>query len=417
MLSRMWSVALIAATPIVASAQQLEEYAVDAGHSIVEFSIPFAFTRIKGRFTDWHGTMLYDRSNPANSSVSVVIETKSIDTGWPHRDEHLRTSDFFDVEKFPTIVFQSDRLRKSADGWIADGKLTMHGFTKNVSLPFQFPDGGPRRSPESGWLILDATSGVKLARADFGITGGAQYNSWFNAARAATMGDSVAISLEVQGWWADPTSERSAGIDAAVARIKNGGVQAQITRLRQARDSAQRGRTLAGTPGPAWPAYYRGLDLTVRALVADGRVAEADTLAAALESLFDAWPSDMMHGYALAVVGDERASAAAFARAKARYAPPPPSNEKFKQDDEEWWYLNQLALNSLEHGQRRPALALARVLADLYPSQSRAFVTLGRALLANGEPRASRDAFATALRLDPNETRALEWSRRVPTRD
>src|SRR5947209_506094 len=85
----------------------LQEYAVDAGHSIVEFSVGFALARVRGRFPDSHGTILYDPEHPEQSSVSVVIETKTIDTGWPHRDEHLRTDDFFDAEKYPTISFQS----------------------------------------------------------------------------------------------------------------------------------------------------------------------------------------------------------------------------------------------------------------------------------------------------------------------
>ena len=406
------------ALPAVSHAQQqsltVDEYSIDVGHSIVEFSIPFAFTRVKGRFTDWRGTMLYDRSNPANSSISVVMESKSIDTGWPHRDEHLRTSDFFDVERFPRIIFQSDKIRTTPSGWVADGKLTMHGVMKSVSLPFQVATGAPQRSPDSGWLILNAMSTIALARADFGIAGGSKYNSWFDAARAATMGDSVAITLEIQGWFADTASERNAAISAAVTRVKNEGVKAQIDRLRQARDSALKGRTLTGTPGPAWPAYYHGLDLTVRALVAEGRASDAVTLAGGMTSLFTTWSTHMLHGYALAAAGDDREASAAFARAKASYTPPPPSNEKFKQDDEDWWQLNQLALSALARGQRRPALEVARVLAEIYPSFSRAFVTLGRAQVANGDERAARASYSTALRLDPYETRALEWSRRVP---
>src|SRR5690348_17788416 len=127
MRSTMMVAIAIALGPVSLGAQQLEEYVVDAGHSIVEFSVPFAFTRVKGRFNEWRGTILYDRSNPGRSSVSVVIDARSIDTGWPHRDEHLRTSDFFDVERFPTIVFQSDSLRAVPNGWIMDGRLTMHG--------------------------------------------------------------------------------------------------------------------------------------------------------------------------------------------------------------------------------------------------------------------------------------------------
>jgi polyisoprenoid-binding protein YceI len=97
-------------------APALREYSVDYGHTIVEFAIRFAFARVKGRFTGGQGTILYDANAPTNSSIAVVIPSKSIDTGWPHRDEHLRTSDFFDVEKFPTITFQSRRLWQAGEG-------------------------------------------------------------------------------------------------------------------------------------------------------------------------------------------------------------------------------------------------------------------------------------------------------------
>jgi polyisoprenoid-binding protein YceI len=406
----------VAIAPCTVRGQQrssLEEYAIDAGHSIVEFSIPFAFTRVKGRFTDWTGTILYDRANPANSSVTVVIDANSIDTGWPHRDEHLRTDDFFDVAHYPKIIFRSDRVLVTPAGWIIDGTLTMHGATKHVALPMQLLSGGPRRSPESGWLILDATSMVRLARADFGITGGARHNSWFDAARAATMGDSVAISLEVEGWLADAAGQRTAGIEALVARVKNAGVQAQIDRLTQARDSAQRGRTLGGAPGPAWPAYYAGQSLAVRALVDDGRTADAVALARAMTSLFGTWAGHALYGYALAAAGDVRGCDAALARAKASYTPPPPSNERFKQVDEDWWNLDQLVLGALEHGSSKAAVPVARLLTEIYPTNARTFVTLGRALLAEGDAGGARDAFAAAQRVDPYETRALEWARRV----
>jgi polyisoprenoid-binding protein YceI len=409
--------ALLAAVPNGSSAQQppvsLQEYAIDAGHSIVEFSIPFAFTRVKGRFTDWKGVILYDRAKPANSSMTVVIQTNSIDTGWPHRDEHLRTSDFFDVTRYPTIVFQSDRIRDAAPGMIADGTLTMHGAAKPLSLPFTVAAGGPRRSPESGWLMLNATSTARLARADFGITGGSVYNSWFDAARAATMGDTVTIEIEVEAWFADAASQRSAPIEASLTRLKAGGVQAQVDRLRQARDSAQRGRTLAGKQGPPWPAYFTGQLLTVRARVDDGRTDVAGALARAATSLFGTWQSHLAYGYALAAGGDLTGATAALARAKSLYTPPPPSSERFKQDDEDWWQFNQLAVAALERGLTRPAREVARVLAELYPSHSRAVVTLGRALAAAGDSRGARDALATALRLDPNEPRAIEWSRRI----
>jgi polyisoprenoid-binding protein YceI len=416
--ARAGAIVAIVAAPFTASAQQrpaLEEYVVDAGHSIIEFSIPFAFTRVKGRFTEWTGTILYDRTNPVNSSVTAVIDAKSIDTGWPHRDEHLRTSDFFDVERYPKIIFQSDRLRSTPTGWIADGRLTMHGVTKAVSLPIHVVSGAPQRSPESKNLLLDASSELRIARKDFAITGGSQYNSWFTAARAATMGDSVSVSIEIEGWLPDVASQRPAGVDANVSRVKTNGITAYVDRLRQARDSADRGRTIAGTLGPAWPVYFSGQDLTVRALAGDGRIADAVALAEAMTSLFGNWRSYLLLGYALVLSGKDREAGAAFTRAKALYKPPPPSTEKFKQVDEEWWQANQLVQGALESGQRKAPVQVARLLTELYPTWARAFVTLGQTLAAEGDVRGAGEAFATALKLDPDETRAIEWNRRLRT--
>src|SRR6476659_1217396 len=94
--------ALLSFAPVVAAAQEkldaLQQYQLDAGHSIFEFSIGFAFTHVKGRFTDPKGSILYDPANPENSSVTVIAPSKSLDTGWGNRDRHLKTSDFFDVE-------------------------------------------------------------------------------------------------------------------------------------------------------------------------------------------------------------------------------------------------------------------------------------------------------------------------------
>jgi tetratricopeptide (TPR) repeat protein len=289
----------------------------------------------------------------------------------------------------------------------------MHGVTKSVSFPIQLVAGSPQRSPESKNLLLDAVSEIRIARKDFGIAGGSQYNSWFTAARAATMGDSVSISIEVEGWLPDLVSQRPAGVELNISRLKENGVAAYVDRLRHARDSAQRGRTMAGTPGPAWPAYYTGQEITVRALVGDGRLADALALSEGLTSLFENWRSYVLKGYVLTVSAKDRDASAAFARAKALYKPPPPSNERFKQVDDDWWQANQLTVSAVESGQHKAALPVARLLTELYPGWARAFVTLGRVLAADGDLRGAEQALATALRLDPDETRAIEWSRRL----
>src|SRR3954470_17302759 len=133
------TVALLSVAPIAATAQQmsgsLQQYQLDAGHSIFEFSIGFAFTHVKGRFTDPKGSIMYDPANPENSSVTVVEPSKSLDTGWGNRDRHLKTSDFFDIEKYPTVMFQSTKLRRNGADWVMDGNFTMHGVTKAMTVP------------------------------------------------------------------------------------------------------------------------------------------------------------------------------------------------------------------------------------------------------------------------------------------
>jgi polyisoprenoid-binding protein YceI len=388
-----------AATPPI-----VREYLVDFGHSIVEFSIGFAFSRVKGRFTNAKGTIVYNEAQPAASSVTMVIETKSIDTGWPHRDEHLRTSDFFDVDRYPTIVLQSEQLTPNGDGWIARGKLSMHGVTREIAIPFRLTQP-PTRSPESRWLIMNAAGTLRLARADFGIFGGSTHNSWFNRARAATMADTVDISIEIEGYSVDAASHRFPAVEDVVQRIATTGVQSQVDRLQEAKKT----RAAADFEG-----LITGADLVLRALIADGRFADAVALARACTELF---PTSTRiaaaHALALSIAGDAGSAAREYARMKEIFRPPVRDpNEKFPQDDPNWWYLDQLARNTVEWGYPTHGLPLARAIAELYPETARAHTTLGNILAANRDTKAAAAAYARALEVDPRETRALEWRRR-----
>src|SRR5262245_19115564 len=285
----MFSALVILAATAASPKLAVQEYAIDSGHSIVEFSVGFALTHIKGRFPQTHGTILYDPAAPERSSVSIVIDAKSIDTGWPHRDDHLRTDDFFDVDRFPTITFQSTSLTRAGDGWTMSGPLTMHGVTKQVAIPFHFVEP-PSRRPESGWMILNAVGALRLSRQEFGILGGGKHNSWFNDLRRGTVSDSVAIDLEIEGWLADAGSQRPTGTDAAHERIRANGVEAQLDRLRTARGS----KTDA-----EFADYFHGNDLVVRALIADGRREEAVALSRGLTAIFPQLASAyLVHGFA-----------------------------------------------------------------------------------------------------------------------
>ena len=382
----------------------LREYTVDYGHTIVEFSIKFAITRIKGRFTAGKGTIVYDEVAPENSSITMVFESKSIDTGWGNRDRHLRTSDFFDVEKYPTIEFQSRRLTRTNGGWIAEGDLTMHGVTRRITMPFEFLQP-PIRSAESRWMVMNLGGGVRLARADFGITGGSTYNSWFDRARAATMGDSVDVSFEVEGYSPDAATQRPPAIVSWLDSIKTRGVQSQINRLSELK------RTKSVEE---FARYYRGADLMVRGLISNCRLPDAATLAKAMTELFPtSHGARLVSAFALDVSGDTRGAAAEYAKAKDLYrAPVRDPNEPFPQDDDEWWYMDQLTRNALEWGYANQAVQLARVLTEIYPQTARAFTTYGVALSRSGDAKAAASAYEKALQVDPRETRALEWKRR-----
>jgi polyisoprenoid-binding protein YceI len=383
----------------------LQEYAIDAGESIVEFSVGFALSRVQGRFPDTHGTILYDPAHPECSSVSVVIETRTIDTGWPHRDEHLRTDDFFDVEQYPTITFQSRTVERRGTTWLMTGPLTMHGVTSEIAIPFHLV-APPSRNAESRWMILNAVGAMRLSRRAFGITGGDTHNSWFTAARNATVSDSVDVSLEIEGYLPDAESQRSPGIVDALARIRRDGIDAQLARYINARGT----RTDA-----EFAPYFTGGDLIVRALIADGRTAEAVTFSRGLVGIFPTLANAyLVHGFALAAAGDDSGAARQYARARDVFRPPlEDPTVKFKQVDESWYDNDQRVRTALEWGRVQAAVGLARVLTEIYPTTARAHVTYGLARALAGDTAGARASYARALALDPTETRAMEWLRQL----
>jgi polyisoprenoid-binding protein YceI len=146
---------------------------------------------VRGRFDDVSGTIVADAANPAKSSVEVVIKTASIDTDVKMRDDHLRSPDFFDAAKYPEITFRSTRIEKTRNGgFIARGNLTMHGVTRDVTLPFKV--AGPIADPQAGGRIGVETQ-VRLNRQDYGIKYGQVLG---NGALAVANDVDVTISLE-----------------------------------------------------------------------------------------------------------------------------------------------------------------------------------------------------------------------------
>ena len=204
------------------------------------------------------GTIVYapaSDGSPAQSGITVVIETNSINTGWKHRDEHLRTSDFFDAQRFPRIVFQSKSIRRTRDGFVMSGPLSMHGVTRSIDIPFRQASKQPVQDPHGSNLIA-FTGSFRLARKDFGILGGSTYNDWFDQLRSATMADTVDVNIDIEGWATDFARDHK--YDVALNRIASEGVASIIsaTRARYAKGSKCHGEALNGSSAslapPSW---------------------------------------------------------------------------------------------------------------------------------------------------------------------
>ena len=116
-----------------------DTYTVDRNHSEAAFQVRHIFTKVRGTFRDFSGTINFDKAKPENSTVEFRIKATSIDTGVQKRDDHLRSPDFFDVATHPEIVFKSTKVvSKGNNKYDVTGDFTMHGVTKSITLPVTF---------------------------------------------------------------------------------------------------------------------------------------------------------------------------------------------------------------------------------------------------------------------------------------
>ena len=122
---------------------------LDPAHTAVEFSAKhLMISTVKGRITDIEGTIYTDEKNPRNSSVEATLKAASLDTRTDQRDQHLRSADFLDVEKYPEIKFRSTRIEGEKDSFKLTGDLTIRDVTKPITLDVEF-EGSTERSV--GW--------------------------------------------------------------------------------------------------------------------------------------------------------------------------------------------------------------------------------------------------------------------------
>jgi polyisoprenoid-binding protein YceI len=166
---------------------------IDPAHSVAEFKVKhMMISNVKGQFAKVTGVLTLDESVLANSKVQAVIEAGSIETRDAQRDAHLKSPDFLDAEKFPTLSFKSTRVSLVQDGELAiEGDLTIRGVTRKVVFAVEGPTP-PAKDPWGNTRVAVAAT-TKINRKDFGLT-------WNTALETGgiLVGDEVTITLDVQ---------------------------------------------------------------------------------------------------------------------------------------------------------------------------------------------------------------------------
>ncbi len=190
---------LLAALALTAAAAgaQTDTYTFDPAHTSVGFKVRHMMINdVRGTFDKVDGTIVYDAKNMANSSVSVTIETASVNTRTENRDNDLRSDHFFDAANHPTITFKSKKIVKKGEQWVAVGDLTMRGVTKEIELPFTL--SGPVNNPW-GKAVIAVSASTEINRQDYGVS----WNKTLDSG-GVLVGDTVKIEIEAEAQKQEP---------------------------------------------------------------------------------------------------------------------------------------------------------------------------------------------------------------------
>lgn len=191
------AVPLLLASPTADPPSTADRWMPDLAHTSVEFEARHFFTKVRGAFRDFEVDFVYDEVNPENSTVAANIRVTSVTTGNERRDAHLRTSDWFDVERFPEIRFRSERVEAvSADELRVHGVLTIQDFSRRVVLPVRRAGVQDIPAPMQQMMggadrIAGFETTLTINRTDFGIGSG-------NWATTAVVGGPIEIHISME---------------------------------------------------------------------------------------------------------------------------------------------------------------------------------------------------------------------------
>jgi polyisoprenoid-binding protein YceI len=172
--------------------EQTGTYSFDKAHSSIGFRVKhMGLVDVPGYFRDFTGTVKYDGKDVAKSSVEFTAKMESVDTGVAGRDKHLRTADFFEVEKYPEMTFKSTKVEKKGKNWIVTGDLTMKGVTKQIMFPINV--AGFLKDAKGGMKVGVAAE-TSINRRDFGVNYGSNMPNG-----VAMLSDDIKVVLNVEG--------------------------------------------------------------------------------------------------------------------------------------------------------------------------------------------------------------------------
>lgn len=186
-MTRIWLTFVAAVTLAISASAQVETWQIDPNHSAPQFAVRHGgISTVRGAFGKLSGTVQYDPADPTKTVIDVTIDANTVDTRVEGRDKDLRSPNFFDVEKFPTITFKSKRVEAAGKGKLkVTGDLTIKGVTKEIVLDVDGPNG-PNKDPR-GNMHMGAAATAQLSRKDFGVSGA-----------PGGVGDDVQITIDVE---------------------------------------------------------------------------------------------------------------------------------------------------------------------------------------------------------------------------
>ena len=167
-------------------------YKIDPAHSSASFTVRhMMITNVRGGFRQVNGTIVHDSETHRESNVDATIDASTISTNEDQRDAHLRSADFLDVEKYPTITFKSKKVEAAGSGEEkVTGDLTIHGVTKEVVLHVEGPT--PETKDPYGNMRIGLSASTKIKRSDFGLT----WNAVLEAGGIA-VGDELKVEIDI----------------------------------------------------------------------------------------------------------------------------------------------------------------------------------------------------------------------------